>query len=251
MLKCSTSLWSADLADLAAEIRRVEPYSERFHLDVADGHYVPNLLFFPDLVRALRKHTAIPFEVHLMVTDPPYGVEYDPTWRNEAGVSFSPRTGRVSNDDRADWRDAWQLFPGEVAYVWHAGIYASTVAGSLVACGFGIRSQIIWMKPRLVLSRGHYHWQHEPCWYAVREGATGHWQGARGPRDAGRNDQGQALPDAGHPHAVPGGGAGRQMKRLVAANGAGRCATGRPHHYTTSNSPAAPMPPPTHMVTTT
>ncbi len=52
MLKCSTSLWSADLANLAAEIRRVEPYTERFHLDVADGHYVPNLLFFPDLVKA-------------------------------------------------------------------------------------------------------------------------------------------------------------------------------------------------------
>jgi len=70
MLKCSTSLWSADLANLAADIRRVEPYSERFHLDVADGHYVKNLLFFPDQVKALRPHTRLPFEVHLMVTDP-------------------------------------------------------------------------------------------------------------------------------------------------------------------------------------
>lgn len=69
-MKCSTSLWSADLSRLADEIRRVEPHSERFHLDVADGHYVPNLLFFPDLVKALRAHTARPFEVHLMVTDP-------------------------------------------------------------------------------------------------------------------------------------------------------------------------------------
>jgi ribulose-phosphate 3-epimerase len=63
-------LWSADLANLASEITRVEPYSERFHLDVADGHYVPGLLFFPDLVAALRKHATIPFEVHLMTTDP-------------------------------------------------------------------------------------------------------------------------------------------------------------------------------------
>lgn len=70
MVQCSTSLWSADLSSLAADIKRVEPYSERFHLDVADGHYVPSLLFFPDLVKALRKHTAKPFEVHLMVTDP-------------------------------------------------------------------------------------------------------------------------------------------------------------------------------------
>ena len=70
MLKCSTSLWSADLANLASEIKRVEPYSERFHIDVADGHYVKNLLFFPDQVKALRTHTRLPFEVHLMTTDP-------------------------------------------------------------------------------------------------------------------------------------------------------------------------------------
>lgn len=70
MLKCASSLWSADLANLASEIRRVEAYSDRFHLDVADGHYVPQLLFFPDLVRALRPVTRLPFEVHLMVADP-------------------------------------------------------------------------------------------------------------------------------------------------------------------------------------
>ena len=116
---------------------------------------------------------------HLMVTDPPYGVEYDPNWRNESGVSSTARTGKVNNDDRADWREAWSLFPGEVAYVWHSGIYARTVAESLDVCGFLIRAQIVWAKPRLVLSRGDYHWQHEPCFYAVRKGATGHWQGAR------------------------------------------------------------------------
>jgi ribulose-phosphate 3-epimerase len=75
MLKCSTSLWSADLANLASEIKRVEPYSERFHLDVADGHYVPTMLFFPDLVKAIRKHTARPFEVHLMTMDPSMWLE--------------------------------------------------------------------------------------------------------------------------------------------------------------------------------
>jgi DNA modification methylase len=116
---------------------------------------------------------------HLMVTDPPYGVEYDPNWRVESGVSSTARPGKVNNDDRADWREAWSLFPGDVAYVWHSGIYARTVAESLDACGFLIRAQIVWAKPRLVLSRGDYHWQHEPCFYAVRKGASGHWQGAR------------------------------------------------------------------------
>ncbi|MEN2787973.1 site-specific DNA-methyltransferase [Sphingomonas qilianensis] len=116
---------------------------------------------------------------HLMVTDPPYGVEYDPSWRNDAGVSQSRRTGKVLNDDRADWSGAWALFPGDVAYVWHGALHAGTVADSLAASGFDIRSQIIWTKERLVLSRGHYHWQHEPCWYAVRKGGRGEWAGGR------------------------------------------------------------------------
>ena len=113
----------------------------------------------------------------LMVTDPPCGVRYDPEWRKLAGVNNSNRMGKVSNDDRADWREAWALFPGEVAYVWHGALHASTVADSLEACDFEIRSQIIWAKPALVMGRGHYHWQHEPCWYAVR--GTGHWNGDR------------------------------------------------------------------------
>ncbi|MHB0954882.1 MAG: ribulose-phosphate 3-epimerase [Pirellulaceae bacterium] len=75
MLKCSTSLWSADLSNLAEAIRWSEPYSERFHLDVADGHYAPTMLFFPDLVKALRPHTRLPFEVHLMTTDPEMWIE--------------------------------------------------------------------------------------------------------------------------------------------------------------------------------
>lgn len=119
-----------------------------------------------------------------MVTDPPYGVEYDPNWRNEAdranGKSYGARaTGQVLNDDRADWREAWALFPGEVAYVWHAGVFSHTVADSLEACGFEMRALIVWAKHRLVIGRGHYHHKHEPCWYGVKKGGTGHWQGDR------------------------------------------------------------------------
>ncbi len=117
---------------------------------------------------------------HLMVTDPPYGVEYDPKWRADvAGNKNTGKLGVVLNDDRADWRDAWALFPGDVAYVWHDGRRASEVQASLEASDFEIRCQIIWAKERFALSRGHYHWQHEPCWYAVRNGAAGHWSGDR------------------------------------------------------------------------
>jgi DNA modification methylase len=116
---------------------------------------------------------------HLMVTDPPYGVSYDPAWRNDAGASKTNRTGQVLNDDRSDWQEAWALFPGDVAYVWHGALHAATVAQSLEAVGFQVRAQIIWAKDRLVLSRGDYHWQHEPCWYAVRKTGRGHWAGDR------------------------------------------------------------------------
>lgn len=121
---------------------------------------------------------------HLMVTDPPYGVEYDPEWRNKAmpadGSPIGGRaTGVVLNDDKADWSEAWALFPGDVAYVWHAGNMAHTVAESLVSNGLNIRAQIIWNKSSMVISRGDYHPKHEPCWYAVRKGKVGHYVGGR------------------------------------------------------------------------
>jgi hypothetical protein len=105
--------------------------------------------------------------------------EYDPSWRTDAGVKTDKkRLGKVANDDRADWRSAWALFPGSVAYVWHAGRHASTVQDSLTAVGFEVRAQIIWANDRFALSRGHYHWRHEPCWYAVRKGSA-NWTGDR------------------------------------------------------------------------
>jgi DNA modification methylase len=125
---------------------------------------------------------------HLMVTDPPYGVEYDPGWRDEAakrspsmGNRKDTAKGKVENDDKADWREAWALFPGDVAYVWHAMRKAGTVYESLEAAEFEIRAEIVWAKSHLVISQGHYHPQHESCWYAVRKraGATGHWHGDR------------------------------------------------------------------------
>lgn len=120
----------------------------------------------------------------LMVTDPPYGVDYDPAWRQEAAEQghlayAARRVGVVTNDDRVDWYDAWRLFPGDVVYCWHAGRHASVVQASLERAGFEIRYQIIWAKPHFPISRGHYHWRHEPYWYAVRQGAGANWVGGR------------------------------------------------------------------------
>ena len=114
----------------------------------------------------------------LMVTDPPYGVEYDPNWRGEAGKG-QKAAGKVQNDDKVNWALAWHLFPGAVAYVWHAGKYCGEVEKSLTDSEYEIISQIIWVKQHFALSRGDYHWQHEPCWYAVKKGYPHNWQGAR------------------------------------------------------------------------
>ena len=69
-LLIDASLWSADLVNLAAEIEAVSPHSDSFHIDVADGRFVPTLLFFPAMVAAIRSITAKPLHVHLMVSDP-------------------------------------------------------------------------------------------------------------------------------------------------------------------------------------
>jgi hypothetical protein len=131
-------------------------------------------------------------EPPLMVTDPPYGVEYDAGWRASApitrrrtdgapGMIGGRALGKVQNDDRADWREAWTLFPGDVAHVWHSSVHIAEVQNSLLAAGLVVRSHLIWAKSQMVIGRGHYHYQHEPCWYAVRKGKTAHWAG-----DAGR-----------------------------------------------------------------
>lgn len=128
----------------------------------------------PDVVDRVLKDK----EVTLMVTDPPYGVKYDASWRRVAAKGCRS-TGKVLNDEIVDWRISYYLFTGSVAYVWHAGKHSSQVAKNLEDCDFEIISQIIWAKQHFALSRGDYHWKHEPCWYAVKKGHQHNWRGDR------------------------------------------------------------------------
>lgn len=115
----------------------------------------------------------------LMVTDPPYGVNYDANWRNEALTKSQRATGQVSNDDRADWTEAYSLWGGKVAYVWHDGKVSPLIGSNLESCGLVLRNLIIWGKNQHAISRGNYHHKHEPCWYAVRKGENAGWIGDR------------------------------------------------------------------------
>jgi DNA modification methylase len=130
---------------------------------------------------------------HLMVTDPPYGIELDSEWRDRAGLNghgaaepsyMKDRTTghketSISGDTRADWSEAFALVPSlEVAYVWHASKFTREVLDGLLGIDFLHHQQIIWNKGRTVLTRTHYWFQHEPCWYVRKKNAP--WFGKPG-----------------------------------------------------------------------
>ncbi len=129
----------------------------------------------------------------LMVTDPPYGIELDSEWRDRAGLNghgpaepsyMKNRTKghnetKISGDTRADWSDAFALVPSlEAAYVWHASKFTREVLDGLLRIDFLHHQQIIWNKGRTVLTRTHYWFQHEPCWYVRKKNAP--WFGKPG-----------------------------------------------------------------------
>ncbi|MGD0774867.1 MAG: DNA modification methylase [Candidatus Solibacter sp.] len=129
----------------------------------------------------------------LMVTDPPYGIELDSEWRDRAGLNgcgpaeasyMKQRTKghtetTISGDTRADWSEAFELVPSiQIAYVWHASVFTREVLNGLLRIGFLYPQQIIWNKGRTVLTRTHYWYQHEPCWYVRKKNAP--WFGKAG-----------------------------------------------------------------------
>jgi DNA modification methylase len=129
----------------------------------------------------------------LLVSDPPYGIELDSEWRDRAGLNgcgpaqasyMKQRTAghtntSISSDTRADWSAAFELVPGlQAAYVWHASVFTREVLNGLLRIGFLYPQQIIWNKGRIVLTRTHYWYQHEPCWYVRKKNAP--WFGKAG-----------------------------------------------------------------------
>ena len=71
MIKIAASILNADFGNLGREIKRAEEAgAQLLHLDIMDGHFVPNLTLGPQVVKSLRPHTRLPFETHLMITDP-------------------------------------------------------------------------------------------------------------------------------------------------------------------------------------
>jgi ribulose-phosphate 3-epimerase len=63
------SLWSANLLNLESDLKRIDGHADILHIDVADGHFAPAFLFFPDQVAAVRRKSQIPIHIHLMCAD--------------------------------------------------------------------------------------------------------------------------------------------------------------------------------------
>ena len=113
----------------------------------------------------------------LMVTDPPYGVNYDASWRDGLGYAAGRARGASTNDDRCDWTDAYALFLGSIAYAWMSSLALPVAARGLDACGFIRRSLIIWDKGHIVPSRRSLQLETRVVRYAVKKGAKANWQG--------------------------------------------------------------------------
>ncbi len=69
-LLVEASLWSADPTRFGEEIKRMDAWADMYHIDVSDAHFVPGLLLYADLIKALRPLTTRPFHVHLMTDNP-------------------------------------------------------------------------------------------------------------------------------------------------------------------------------------
>jgi len=119
-----------------------------------------------------------------MITDPPYGVQYESDWRDYAKGRKNTDKKRthamtLKNDDIADWYEAYSLFSGNIMYIWHADKFSHIIREGIEKCDFQPKQQIIWSKNNHVLNSVDYHYKHEPCWFAVRNNYKKYWKGDR------------------------------------------------------------------------
>lgn len=114
----------------------------------------------------------------MLITDPPYNVDY----HGAAGSIMNdamPETGFLHFLSAAFKAADGSLVPGGAFYVWHAASEIRNFYSAAVLTGWTIRQQIVWVKNSFVLGRQDYHWQHEPCFYGWKDGASHYFTACR------------------------------------------------------------------------
>lgn len=182
-----------DLDDPEPEVNRADELqakwkTERGQLWILEGKQTHRLMCGDSTCREDVEWLMGGERPRLMVTDPPYGVKLDPSWRDRAGLNELGKTDSShkaymnsgKDDTEARWDPVWLLSPSDVAYVWCAGSRLSEVVSALADSDIVLRQFLIWDKQMLTRTRSHYWWSHEHCIYAVRRDRTSKWIGAAG-----------------------------------------------------------------------
>lgn len=120
----------------------------------------------------------------LVFTDPPYGIDYDPTEHGGNQFDDIAADSKQGHDLLAFLTEAFKCGlkhaePTAGWYVWHASITREIFAQALKRAGLAERQYIIWVKPVITLGRQDYQWQHEPCFYAAKDGQRPAFYGDR------------------------------------------------------------------------
>jgi len=119
--------------------------------------------------------------VDMWLTDPPYNVAYEGGTKEKLTI----KNDSMGNDAfRQFLRDSYSaadavMKKGAVFYIWHADLEGYNFRGAAADIGWAIRQCLIWKKSSLVMGRQDYHWQHEPCLYGWKEGASHLWASDR------------------------------------------------------------------------
>ena len=119
--------------------------------------------------------------VDMWLTDPPYNVAYEGATKEKLTI----QNDDMGNDEfRQFLRDSYVaadavMKAGAVFYIWHADSEGYNFRGAATDAGWKVRQCLIWKKSSFVMGRQDYHWQHEPCLYGWKEGASHLWAADR------------------------------------------------------------------------
>lgn len=120
-------------------------------------------------------------QVDLLLTDPPYGVDYTGKTKDALKIQNDAKTDEALRDMLADAFSAASavMKPGAVFYIWHADLKSLVFRLACQMAGWEVRQVLIWAKNTMVMGRQDYQWKHEPCLYGWKEGAGHLWASDR------------------------------------------------------------------------